>query len=97
MIWQQQLSDFSVKPTSKVAFEQLVEQGITGTQMLNVLKYIRRKQPCSRRQISKGLSMETSTVSARVNSLITCNYVEVSKVDVCPISKRKVEFLVEKC
>lgn len=62
-----------------------------------IYEYVRKKGRVTGRMISKDLGLETSTVSARVNSLVKDGKVfrELS-INKCPISERGVHWIYSK-
>lgn len=80
----------SAVDTSRQAFLDLNVTGTLTTQETTILNYLTIKRNATRRVIARDLNMETSTVSARVNSLKTKHKVIDKEVVVCPISRKRV-------
>lgn len=56
-----------------------------------ILRYVMsRAKAVSRHQIARALKMQTSTISARVNSMLKWGVIEENGKVVCPVSKRTV-------
>lgn len=83
-----------MRSTSLEAFYEIEFSGKAGTQKALILEYLKKVKSATRRQIAKELNMETSTVSARVNSLRD-DYLLVndSKTVTCPVSKKTVHLV----
>ena len=64
-----------------------------GKQAASVLAWIAIKPRCSRKEIARGLGLETSTVSARCNELLATGQIEVDGVKYCSVSGKQVEAL----
>ena len=79
-----------MRDTSLEAFIEVKESGKLGKQEAIILDYLNKKRNATRRVIARDLNMETSTVSARVNSLKQKHKVIDKDVVVCPISRKKV-------
>ena len=86
----------SANNISKEAYKEIQASGKSHTQMNLILNHLILHGSKTRRQLSKALDMETSTISARVNKLKELNYVSDSKTTICPLSKVTVG-LVEVC
>lgn len=80
----------SAVDTSRQAFLDLNVTGKLSTQETIILNYLTIKRNATRRVIARDLNMETSTVSARVNSLKAKHKVIDKEVVKCPISHKKV-------
>lgn len=76
--------------TSLEAYIEINENGKLTTQEAIILSYLNDKRNATRRVIARDLHMETSTVSARVNSLKQKHKVIDKEVVKCPISKKRV-------
>ena len=79
--------------TSKIAFSQLQKDHAIPTQENKILLYLQDNKEATRRQIARDLKMETSTVSARVNSLVNKRLIRSKKLTKCPITKKLVHLL----
>ena len=80
--------------TSRDAYLEIEFSGKSGTQKNLILNYLRDKKKATRREIARDLHMETSTVSARVNSLRDeHNLVHDNNTTICPISKKTVHLV----
>ena len=84
----------SIRDTSITAYNELKLETKSGTQKAIVLNYIKENGSKTRRQLAKALMIETSTISARVNSLINeFRLLKDDKTVVCPISKKRVHLV----
>jgi len=83
-----------MRQTSRDAYLEIEFLGKAGTQKYLILNYLRKKKKATRREIARDLHMETSTVSARVNSLRDdYRLINDNKVVKCPISKKTVHLV----
>jgi len=79
-----------MRSSSVMAFNDLSSLKIN-RQEKRILNYVlNRVKPVTRRQIARALKMETSTVSARVNSMLKWGCLDEKTKMLCPISKKKV-------
>ena len=79
--------------TSKISFSELQKENAIPPQEKKILLYLKDNKEAARRQIARDLKMETSTVSARVNSLVNKRLVRSEKITKCPIAKKLVHLL----
>ena len=80
--------------TSREAYLNIEFSGKAETQRHIILNYLREKKKATRREIARDLNMETSTVSARVNSLRDdFNLIHDTNTIKCPISKKTVHLV----
>lgn len=84
----------SVRPSSIEVYYDEVIGSKESAQESKILDYIQKMKRVTGRMISKDLGMETSTVSARVNSLVNSGkcHRELS-LNECPVSKRRVHWI----
>lgn len=83
-----------MRQTSIDAFYAIEFSGKSGTQKHLILNYLRDKKQATRREIARDLGLETSTVSARVNSLRDdYNLVIDDKTVKCPVSHKTVHLV----
>ena len=59
-----------------------------------ILKYVMSRKDCTRHEIAAKLNMETSTISARVNSMLKWGVLEESHKRPCGITGRTVWAIV---
>lgn len=88
-----------VSPTSVAAYHSLRNEG---TQAEKIFEYVSDTGPSTIAMIAKGLRMEKSTVSARVNGLVhgievkggvvTEPSLELAYIDKCPVTGVKAKF-----
>ena len=64
-----------------------------GKQAASVFAWVALNPRCSRKEIARGLNMETSTVSARCNELLATGQIEVDGTKECSVSGMNVEAL----
>lgn len=84
----------SIRETSITAYGLIQATGKANTQKALIYKYLQENGAKTRRQIAQSLNMETSTVSARVNSLRDdYRLVTDHKTCICPISKKTVHLV----
>lgn len=81
-----------VRNTSREAYREIEAEGLTGTQKRQIYLCLETvDKPLSRREISKYLGLETSSVAARVNAMIEDGHLEeIPKAMPCPITGRLV-------
>ena len=82
--------------TSREAYHEMVKNGKANTQLNIILNHLRENGSKTRRELSKELEIETSTISARVNKLKNLHYICDTKKTICSLSKKNVG-LVEVC
>lgn len=84
-----------MRMTSIRAFEEIQSNGTLGFQEQLIYNYIKNNPKLTRRQIAKDLDLDldTSTVSARVNGLLSKNLITDEKKGKCPISSKEVGLL----
>lgn len=80
----------NVTSSTLASYDALKAKGMAESQAL-ILAYMRHDRIYTRKQIARGLGMETSSVSGRVNELIESEQIEVCGHIKCPISNRMVE------
>lgn len=79
--------------TSKIAFSELNKEKAIPPQENKIFLYLKDKKEATRRQIARDLSMETSTVSARVNSLVNKRLIKSERTTKDPITNNLVYLL----
>lgn len=79
--------------TSKIAFSELNKEKAIPPQENKIFLYLNDKKEATRRQIARDLSMETSTVSARVNSLVNKRLIKSERTTKDPITNKLVYLL----
>ena len=69
-----------IRDTSRQAYNEIKHQGITDRQSLSIMFMVRGANKIgikpTRRDVSLQTGIESSSVSARVNSLIKCGFIE---------------------
>jgi DNA-binding MarR family transcriptional regulator len=80
-----------ITQTSLDAYDDLKQHHVLGALQSRVIKAMHPKIFYTRKQLAMKLDMETSTLSGRVNELISYGYIEVVSQIKCPISNRMVE------
>ena len=85
----------SVRDTSIATYHDIISKSGVGQSAQSIARFIAgHVDPVSRRQVARGLNMETSSVAGRVNELIKCAVIAETPKMLCPISKRSVYGLV---
>ena len=79
--------------TSKIAFSELNKEKAIPPQENKIFLYLKDKKEATIRQIARDLSMETSTVSARINGLKSKRKVIDKEVVKCQISNKYVHLV----
>lgn len=83
-----------VKNTSVQAFHEQVRSGRDVTQRELIYDYIKHHPDCTRNMIEKGTGIRISSVTARVNELVSDGKINVTGTRRCPITEREVESLL---
>jgi len=78
-----------IRQTSLEAFKDLPVIHVN-RQEKAILKFVNTRKDCTRREIAKALSMETSTVSARVNHMVKYGVLDEYKKRKCRVSGKMV-------
>ena len=85
----------SVRDTSIATYHDIISKSGVGKSAQSIARFIAgHVDPVSRRQVARGLSMETSSVAGRVNELVKAGVVLETNKILCPVSKRQVYGLV---
>jgi len=79
--------------TSKIAFSELNKEKAIPPQENKIFLYLKDKKEATIRQIARDLSMETSTVSARVNSLVNKRLIKSERTTKDTITNKLVYLL----
>ena len=79
--------------TSKIAFSELNKEKAIPPQENKIFLYLKDKKEATIRKIARDLSMETSTVSARINGLKSKRKVIDKEVVKCQISNKYVHLV----
>ena len=83
----------TARETSAEAYYGISSKAATDRQIIAQL--VRKRGPMTRREVASFLHMETSSVSGRVNELLTDGLlVELDEKRTCPETKRLVTWLV---
>jgi len=78
-----------VSATSKKAYWEIKAEGITADQERKVFRIIcMNKKPVTRKELADYLSMDASTVGARVNQLVASGHVIECEKRTCKITGR---------
>ena len=83
-----------VQQTSLEAYEKLRTSGVSTTQRVRILNYIRGVAPVTRQQICRDLRININAVCGRVNELICDGFVYVIGTKECPVTGRIAEMIV---